>query len=209
MFIAPANHRRGFTLLEIMLAVGILAMMSLGIYRFVQANITSMRLSAAADATDAQYEGLRELLKIDLGSLAPGSGSLLGDALKVGDQERDEITWIAGAGPSVVTRYASRDYKVSLRLRALGAKSNQLDLGLLRKPKNDPAISNAHETWVRLIENVKSLEIRYFDARLNVWVPRWTDTASLPRLVKFTIDRSDGIAPLEMIIPLMRAPQQQ
>lgn len=209
MFIAPANHRRAFTLLEIMLAVGILAMMSLAIYRFAQTNVTSMRLSAAADAIDSQYEGLRELLKVDLAVLAPGSGALLGDALKVGDRDRDEITWIAGAGPGVVTRYAAGDYKVSLRLRSLGEKSNQLDLGLLRKPKNDTAVSNAHETWVRLIENVKSLQVRYFDSRLNVWVPRWTDTATLPRLVKFTIGRSDATTPLEIIIPLNRTPQQQ
>ncbi len=34
----------GFTLLEIMLAVGILGLMSLAIFRFVQANMTALRL---------------------------------------------------------------------------------------------------------------------------------------------------------------------
>src|SRR5439155_13892904 len=59
---------RAFTLLEIMLAVIILGMMSLAIYRFVQANITAMRISSEADAMEARYDGLRELLTQQLQS---------------------------------------------------------------------------------------------------------------------------------------------
>ena len=48
MFIAPGRNfsRRGFTLLEITFAVAILAMMSMAIYRFVESNLLSMRVSA-------------------------------------------------------------------------------------------------------------------------------------------------------------------
>jgi prepilin-type N-terminal cleavage/methylation domain-containing protein len=59
MFIALANQkaalnsgrrvapgRGAFTLLEITLAVAILATMSLAIYRFVQSNLTALRASA-------------------------------------------------------------------------------------------------------------------------------------------------------------------
>src|SRR5438067_11620755 len=41
-----ASRTRAFTLLEIMLAVIILAMMALVIYRFVQANVTAIRVSS-------------------------------------------------------------------------------------------------------------------------------------------------------------------
>jgi len=63
MFIGRANQkailnssklvarRDGFTLLEIMLAVAILAMMSLAIYRFVQSNLAALRASSDASAT--------------------------------------------------------------------------------------------------------------------------------------------------------------
>src|SRR5437868_15448808 len=82
MSIVRADCRRvsAFTLLEITLAVTILAMMSFAIYRFVQANIVAMRVSAAADATDARYDGLRELLMQQLQNIPPGTGALLGDA---------------------------------------------------------------------------------------------------------------------------------
>ena len=52
----------GFTLLEIMLAVAILGMMSIAIFRFVQSNMMALQLSSATAASDAQYDGLRDLL---------------------------------------------------------------------------------------------------------------------------------------------------
>ena len=42
----------GFTLLEIMLAVGILGLMSLAIFRFVQSNMIALRMSSDTAATD-------------------------------------------------------------------------------------------------------------------------------------------------------------
>ena len=208
MFIVRADRKRilAFTLLEVTLAVTFLAMMSFVIYRFVQTNIVAMRVSAAAEATDARYDGLRELLTQQMQGIPPGTGGLLGDALRVNDRDRDEMTWLCSAGPGLLTRYATGDYRVSLRLRAHDSKTNQLDLGILRKPKDDPAVSNEHETWIRLIDNVGSLRIRYFDSRLNTWVQRWVDTVTLPRLVKIVIGRSDASAPAEIVVPLARTP---
>jgi len=197
---------RAFTLLEIMLAVIILGMMSLAIYRFVQANVTAMRVSSEADAVEARYDGLRELLTQQLQSLPPGTGALAGEPLKIEGHDRDELSWVCPAGPGLLTRYATGDFQVSLRLRPHDAKSRQLDLGLLRKPKDDTAVSNEHETWVRLIDNVGTLQIRFFDSRLNTWVQRWTDTVTLPRLVKVVIGRTDATAPKEITVPLARMP---
>ena len=67
---------RAFTLLEIMLAVIILGMMALVIYRFVQANVTAIRVSSGMEAVTARYDGLRELLTQHLQSLPPGTGAL-------------------------------------------------------------------------------------------------------------------------------------
>src|SRR5207244_9979110 len=83
--VLPRRERaRAFTLLEIMLAVIILGMMSLAIYRFVQANVTAMRVSSEADAVEARYNGLRELLTQQLQSLPPGTAALARAPLKIG-----------------------------------------------------------------------------------------------------------------------------
>jgi prepilin-type N-terminal cleavage/methylation domain-containing protein len=206
MCIAPANRRglTGFTLLEIMLAVGILGLMSMAIYRFVQSNIIALRLSAETNAADASYAGLRDLLMAQLQSLPSGAGALSGEPLKLNDRSRDEITWICSAGPGLLTRYAAGDFTVMMRLQPEDKKSDRMDLGLLRKSKDDTSFSNAHESWMPLLENVQTLQIRYFDSRLNTWVDRWTDTATLPRLVKVIIGRNDAAVPWEAIIPLAR-----
>ncbi len=200
-----ANRHRGFTLLEIIIAVAILATMAMAIYRFVQSNLVAIRVSSEAIAADARYDGLREVLIGQWQSLPPGKGALLGDTFKLDDRSRDEIRWICGAGPGLMTRYAGGDYIVSLRLQS-EKNSNRYDLGFLRKPKNDSAVSDVNESWVPLIENVTSLQIRYFDTRLNVWVERWTDTGILPRLVKVTVGRGDASVPWEAVIPLGRTP---
>ena len=110
MFIAPVNRRRGFTLLEIIMAVAILATMAVAIYRFVQANLIAIRLSSETLASEARYDGLREMLAEQWQSLAPGKGALSGDAFKLNDRERDEVRWICGAGPGLMTRYAAGDF---------------------------------------------------------------------------------------------------
>jgi prepilin-type N-terminal cleavage/methylation domain-containing protein len=207
MFTAPVKRSgRGFTLLEITLAVAILGLMSLAIYRFVQSNITSLRLSAEASASDARWAGLRDLLTAQWQSLPTGMKALSGDPQKLNERSRDEIRWICGAGPGLLTRYAPGDFIVSMRLQAPDQKSDHLELGFLRRPKDDSSITNEKESWVPLIEDVGSLQIRYFDPRLNTWLDRWTDTVTLPRLVKIIVGRTDAAVPWEMIIPLGRTP---
>src|SRR5713226_2133216 len=206
MFIVRVKRARAFTLLEIIMAVAILATMALAIYRFVQSNIIAIRLSSDAIAADAHYDGLREVLTEQWQSLPSGKGALLGDAFKLSERERDEVRWICAAGPGLMTRYAAGDFVVALRLQSSKKERDGYDLGFLRKPKDDSSLTNANESWIPLIENVSSLELRYFDARLNVWVERWTDTGTLPRLVKVTIGRSDAAVPWEAIIPLGRTP---
>jgi len=205
MCIVPADRRRGFTLLEIIIAVVIMATMAMSIYRFVQSNLIAIRASSDAIAADARYDGLREVLIAQWQGLPPGKGALMGDAFKLNDRSRDEIRWICSAGPGLMTRYAAGDYVVSLRLQSR-KDSDQFDLGFLRKPRNDSALSDVHESWIPLIDRVMSLQIRYFDTRLNVWVERWTDAGTLPKLVKLTVGRADSSTPWEAIIPLGRTP---
>ena len=81
----------GFTLLEIMLAVAILGMMAIAIFRFVQANLIALRFSSETAAADAQYDGLRDLLTTQWQSLSPLRAKMVGEPFKLNDRERDEI----------------------------------------------------------------------------------------------------------------------
>jgi len=208
MFIAPAKRgrRRAFTLLEIALAVAILGMMATVIYRFVATNMTIMRVSSEENAAAASYAGLTNLVTAQLQELPSGVGALAGEPFKFGDRPRDEITWICNSGPGLLTRYAPGEFIVSMRLRRINEKNDQMEIGFLRKPRDTAEGSTEGESWVSVLENVRSLEIRYFDPRLNSWTDRWTDPAMLPRLVKMVVGRADR-GTWEAIIPLGRTSQ--
>jgi prepilin-type N-terminal cleavage/methylation domain-containing protein len=196
----------GFTLLEIMLAVSILGMMSLAIYRFVQTNIAALRISSETSAIDAQYSGFANLLNAQWQNLPAGAGSMLGEPFKFNDRPRDEITWICGPGPGLLTRYAAGEYRVSMRLRPVSKDSNKMEIGLMRKPRLSADYEKETESWIPLLSGVESMQIRYFDPRLNTWVEKWTDTITLPRLVKLTIGRPNEPQPWETIVALGRTP---
>jgi prepilin-type N-terminal cleavage/methylation domain-containing protein len=211
MFIGPDKSRLnirnsiGFTLLEIMLAVAILGMMSLAIFRFVQSNMIALYLSSNTAAADAQYDGLRDLLTTEWQRLSPMNSKMLGEPFKMSDRERDEIRWSSRAGPGLLTRYAPGEFTVVLRLQPEDEKGSQLDLGFLRKGQKDSEGGEARDTWVPLIRNVNSLQISYFDPRANDWLPRWPG-GQLPSLVKISLGRTDSAVPWETVIPLRRTP---
>ena len=189
-----------------MLAVAILGMMSLAIFRFVQSNMIALYLSSNTAAADAQYAGLRDLLTAEWQRLTPMNAKMLGEPFKMSDRERDEIRWNSRAGPGLLTRYAPGEFTVVLRLQPANDKSDQLDLGILRKPQDDSDNTEGHETWVPLIKNVGSLEITYFDPNANAWLPRWPGGNRMPSLVKVSVGRPDAPDPWEAVIPLRRTP---
>jgi prepilin-type N-terminal cleavage/methylation domain-containing protein len=207
MFIARVDRRSGraFTLLEVTLAVAILGMMALAIYRFVSTNLTAVRISTEINETDARYEGLANLLTAQLQDLPPGQGALAGEPYKFSGRSRDEMTWVCPAGPGLLTRYAAGEFSVTLRLRPI-ERSDQMELGIVRESDADGNPVPENKRWVSLLTGVNSMEIRYFDPRLNAWVDRWTDRGTLPHLVRLTIDRAGSAVPWEAVLPLRRTP---
>ena len=191
MFIAAVKRirRSGFTLLEITLAAAILGLMSLAIYRFVQTNITVLRVSAEDSIEEARYGGLLDLLTTQWQSLPAGVGALGGEPFMFNQRPRDEVVWFCGAGPGLMTRYAGGEFAVRMRLKPMKEGGDRMQLGFLRRPREAAEGSDEGETWVPLIDDVRGLRIRYFDPRLNAWVERWTDSSSLPRLIEVILER--------------------
>lgn len=201
------GRRNGFTLLEITLAVAILGLMAVSIYRFVATNLIAVRVSAEVNAEDARFAGFANLLTDQLQNLTPGQGTLSGEPYKFSGRSRDEMTWVCSAGPGLFTRYASGDYSVTMRLKPI-PKTDLMELGVAREPEDDDSLTETtkDKAWVPLIEDLRTMEIHYFDPRLNAWVDRWTDASTLPHLVRVTLGRVGGSVPWEAIIPLRRTP---
>jgi hypothetical protein len=115
------------------------------------------------------------------------------------------MTWICPAGPGLLTRYATGEYLVTLKPRPM-PKGDRLELGLVREAEDDDNPVPENQAWIPLLTNLRSVEIRYFDPRLNAWVDRWTDRGTLPHLVRLTIDRAGSSVPWEAVLALRRTP---
>jgi len=95
---------------------------------------------------------------------------------------------------------------MGFRTRCVGAADSRLIIGFLRKPADTAEGSTEGQSWVPVLDDVRSLQIRYFDPRLNAWVDKWTDNTLLPRLIRLVVGRPDRTEPLEAIIALGRTP---
>ena len=195
--------RRAFTLLEVMLAMAILGMMSITIYRFVVTNIIVLRVSSEENAAEARYTGFIHLITAQLQDLPGGTGSLRGEPFKFSEQSRDELAWICGTGPGLATRYAPGEFMVRMRLQPVNEQSGKMEIGFLRKPRDTAEGSSEGESWVPLLDDVSSMQVRYFDPRVNVWKENWNDPG-LPPLVRLIIDRRGRER--EVVIALRRTP---
>ena len=158
MSIVRVDRRSGpaFTLLEVTLAVAILGMMALAIYRFVSTNLTAVRLSTEINETDARYEGFANLLIQQLQVLPPGKGALAGEPYKFSGRSRDEMTWVCSAGPGLLTRYAVGEYSATLRLRPIEG-SDKMELGIVRESEEDANPVPDNQSWVPLLTGVNSM----------------------------------------------------
>ena len=86
------------------------------------------------------------------------------------------------------------------------AKGDRLELGIVRASEDDENPVPENRAWIPLLSDLNSVEIRYFDPRLNAWVDRWTDRGTLPHLVRLTIDRAGSSVPWEAVLALRRTP---
>jgi prepilin-type N-terminal cleavage/methylation domain-containing protein len=199
----PGRGLRGFTLLEVLIAVLVIGMLAVTLHRFVSTILTSLRISNERSEERALEEGFFSLVQLQLSSLpAQGPRWFSGQPHVFGGHSNDVMEWECGAGPGVLTSAAGEMYRVSLELKPVSASGTTLELGLRRRPLGDGA---GKESWVPLLRPVVSLEIRYFDARRNTKPDKWTDSQSLPALVYLSLQRHEGDAAEEVVLSVPAA----
>ncbi len=211
--------KAGFTLIEMTLAVAILAIISVTVYRFtevaIRATDSSMRVSEEQTACD----GLRRLLGAQLAALPMNqTGTLIGVETNRKGGRHDALQIVCPAGNAVLTPDAKGLYQVTLDLRETPRGSNHWALGMERNPWTDddddddddegPKLNAALQNkppeklpsdWVKLLDDVNALEIAYFDHRLNGWVDKWMDATNLPNLVRLRVTVAGNTVPYEFV----------
>ena len=137
---ALASRSRGFTLIEIVLAVAILAIISFTIYQFTDTSLRAAAFSVRISEQDGALAGLRRLLSTQLASIpANQNGALVGITIKgnKGGGRRDALQLLCPAGNALLTPDARGLYQVTLDLREIPRGSGRYALGMERQPWDD------------------------------------------------------------------------
>ena len=206
----PASIRRrppGFTLLEIMVAIAILGLVTVTLYRFVDTTLRAAAFSEKSGQEDDAFAGLRRLVGAQLAAMpANSNGMLIGMTAKKDGLRRDAMQMVCPAGNAVLSPDARGFYQLTLGLNERG-KGHVLCLARDPWSDNDEDANADKKATVarpadvlKLLDGVQALEIAYFDARLNGWVDKWTDPQALPNLVRLRVTTESRTEPYEMIL---------
>jgi hypothetical protein len=181
-------------------AVLIISLLTVSLYRFVLANLDALRISMEMSAERQMMVGLINLIEGQLKALpAKGQGLLLGQPHKFNNLASDEMQWLCRAGQGLLTTAATGEYRATLEIVPVEKTSSELEIRLRRRPVDG---TEKDDTWVSLMRPVTALEIRYFHPQLNAWVERWNDQNRRPLLVHVKITRQPEEAPYEAVISL-------
>ncbi len=211
------SRRSGFTLLEVILAVIILASLALSISKFVQSDLRAIQSSVQDTEEQLAVERLASLVQEELCNIVPRSqSSLLGEGLKLGGTNLDSIEWRSRGGPGLMTTAASGEYRVKLRMQPLKDNQNKYEIGLWRRPAlldTESGLivggSDKDATWVPLLQNVTGLTIRYWDARIGQVLDNWRDQNARPSFIILSILREGEESPYEAVLSIPAAMTQQ
>jgi prepilin-type N-terminal cleavage/methylation domain-containing protein len=213
-----ARARRAFTLLEVMLAVAILAMVGVSIYQFVDVNLRAVQAASVHAKQDSAMRGLAALLQAQLNGLQPKEqNALFGQAHVFQNAASDVVTWAVQSNNGLLTKDASGNYFVTLMLRpsqsSTGSKAgNPLELGMQRilayDANNNAQLAAQGSTasqnngdWVHLLDDVAAFEVRYFTTGDTDWSRTdWTNLTTLPRLIRVRVWKKIDDDPVEVVL---------
>ncbi len=201
---APARRligRCGFTILEIMVGVGVVGLVLITMYKLVAAQLQALQVSKEAQTQASVMDGLAKYLQGVLAGLPVRQPDCLRGIPHVfGLAPADEIQWLGRPGLSILTAAAPEsDYAVTLTLQPSTTTSRQQDLGIRRRLTTE--VDSAYE-WVTLLPDIAALEFRYFHPSIGAWLERWDDANSRPALVRMKVWRRANQEPYEVVLPV-------
>lgn len=187
------------------MAVAIIALLVMGVYRFVTANVTAIHASTELSEEQRAMEGMVSFIEDLLANLPQENPNVLtGEPFKKNNLRGDRIEWIARAGEGVLTTAAPAEYRVTLSLESV-ENSDQMALGLRRRLV-DEDIKNSK--FMPLLRGVQAFKVRYFDKRQNAWVDQWRFPDAKPWLLEVSIWKDVDQEPLVAVLAVPGANAQ-
>ena len=186
-----------FTLLEVMLAICVFALVGMSIYRFVESTLTAVRFSTESERERALQTAFFGYLRGQMLALPSAhTGAVTGEPHRFNRISSDELRWITRPGSGLLTRHATGEWTVTLTTKEL--QGGEYELGLRRQDievKKDPV-------WLPLFRGVRGFEVRYYDTGRAEWMEKWTDVMNRPALIRVKLWRDPSPEAYEVVLPI-------
>ena len=202
-----AGAQAGFTLLELLVAISIFALLSVMMYGGLNFGVRAWERVGEADTRQSDVQLVQNLLRRAFAEVQPveigGPRRRLRLAFEGG---RDGVVFV---GPMPAYLGPGGHYLIGLEVEGAGAeKALTLRWEVFREERPDLEFTDAAEREVLLL-GVRGLRLRYFgaeDAALSPqWRPEWRNVETLPRLIRAEVEFDPGDRRLwpELIVALM------
>ena len=194
----------GFTLLEIMVGVGVLGMLLISMYQLVGTQLLALQTTRETQVESVAMQGLVRYVQGVLAGLPLKQNDVLRGVQHVyGMVPADELQWISRPGMSLLTSAAAdEDYAVTLTIQPRTSTSRRQDLGIRRRLVTEP--DSSYE-WITLLPDIVALEFAYFEETVPLWQEKWENAGTRPTLVRMKLWRREGEEPFEIVLPVPSA----
>lgn len=209
-----SSSKRGFTLLEVMLAVLILGLVAIGIFRFVQGTLQAIRYSVEDAEESLSVERTVALIQEEMYALPTkgNTGFIVGTELRNQNRDFDTLEWQSKGGPGLMTTAATGQYRVTLMMKPVTATSREYEIGLRRRPVTVDSAgglvqggSDKDATWIPLLPKTDGLRIRFWDKNMNQFVAGWNNQAARPVFLVLSILKEGETVPYEAVLTIPAA----
>lgn len=195
------NAPRGFSLMEVLAALALLAILLLGVYSGVRSTTLTVSHGSSAIARLDEVRGAREFLRRQLSSATALPWKML-----------DERTPIVFEGDATHLRFVSTlpgylgklgPQVIEVVLTEEGREGHALEARLSPLPGSQSTVTGgAGDT---LLAHVRSLRVRYAPRGSLTWQDHWNEPTVLPGAVEISLMPEEGI---DAWPPLVVAPRQ-
>lgn len=179
-----ANHKSAFTLLEMLVALSIMALLAASLYASLRIGFDARARSEAAIAPVRSVALALDMLREDIESAPPPDGVLAGVFLgqdgKTDDtgDNADTLAFYTTAEDVAAANPGIRKIEIALAPPPSRGRQQGADYDLVRSvTSNLLAPTTPEPVEEALCRHVVSLNLRYFDG--TVWLDTWDSTAHL------------------------------